>query len=240
MASLEQAVSALQEALADHFGPAPDDTEGLSPFEAIVSVLLAKAVGTKKCRAALDTLREAELLTPLELNRALVPEISDALSENGLQVSAIILARLKNLAHWLVERREGRLEWLFDPHHSTGWLRGELASINGIGISGADAILLHALKQPSYPVDRGTFRVLVRHDWLDPTDTYEEARDRLVDLATQPRDPAEVASAVSVLSQLAFGMDQLGRRYCLAAAPRCDGCPLEALLPPGGPRTLDD
>ena len=45
--------------------------------------------------------------------------------------------------------------------------------------------------------------------------------------------------AASLLIDLAHGMEQLGRRYCRAAAPRCEGCPLECLLPEGGPREVD-
>ena len=43
----------------------------------------------------------------------------------------------------------------------------ELAGIKGIGPAAADAMVLFALKRPAYPVDRATFRVLVRHGWLD-------------------------------------------------------------------------
>ena len=118
------------------------------------------------------------------------------------------------------------------------WLRGELAAIRGIGLATADAIVLFALKRPSYPVDRATFRVLVRHGWLDPNSSYDEARDLLVGQAV---DLGEVAGgeAANGLIDIAHGMVPIGRRYCRAAGPRCEECPLEPVLPEGGPREVD-
>ena len=100
------------------------------------------------------------------------------------------------------------------------------------------AILLFALKRPSYPVDRATFRVLVRHAWLDPNALYDEARDLLVSQAVESGDVPD-GLAANRLIDIARGMGQLGRRFCRAAGPRCDQCPLEPVLPEGGPREVD-
>ncbi len=100
-------------------------------------------------------------------------------------------------------------------------------------------------KRPAYPVDRATFRVLVRHGWLDPTATYDEARDLLLDCASSDaykldeRDHVEYKDLAEDLMELAYGMNQVGRRYCRPAAPRCDECPLVSLLPEGGHRQTD-
>jgi endonuclease-3 related protein len=137
-----------------------------------------------------------------------------------------------------VQHHGARVDSLFDPDRSTDWLRGELAAIRGIGLATADAILLFALKRPSYPVDRATFRVLVRHAWLDPNALYDEARDLLVSQAVESGDVPD-GLAANRLIEVARGMGQLGRRFCRAAGPRCDQCPLEPVLPEGGPREVD-
>ena len=97
-----------------------------------------------------------------------------------------------------------------------------------------------ALKRPRYPVDRATFRVLVRHGWLDSTATYDEARDLLVDhahsIARCGRDEDAASRADRAGSRHG---DSSAAGFCRAAAPRCDGCPLERLLPEGGPREVD-
>ncbi|MFI5460957.1 MAG: endonuclease III [Isosphaerales bacterium] len=238
MPTLDEAFSTVCEALADHFGPPPADFEGLAPFEAMIAVLLDRELGGARWSAALDGLDESGLLTPDRLARADIPEISDALREKGVTAPAQTAALLKHLARWLVDHHGGAVDSLFDPHRSTDWLRGELAAQSGIGVKGADALLLFALKQPSYPVDRATFRVLVRHAWLDRTESYEEARDLLVDHAVDRAEQRDEDPA-NLLKNLALGMEQLGRRFCRAAAPVCDGCPLESLLPEGGPREVD-
>jgi endonuclease-3 related protein len=238
MPTLHDAFAAVCDAVLDRFGEPDEHLEALAPFDAVIELLLARELGGARGQIALDALVQAGLLTPGRLADAEVPEISDALREKGITASAGSIAPLRHFSRWLVDHHGGRVECLFDPHRSTDWLRGELASIRGIGLTTADAILLFALERPSYPVDRATFRVLVRHDWLDPTATYDDARDLLLDHSVDRtdewgRDPA------SVLARLASGMEHLGRRYCRAAAPKCNGCPLESFLPEGGPRELD-
>jgi endonuclease III related protein len=238
MPTLDDAFDAVCSAWLEHFGPPPDGCDDLAPFEAMIAVLLGRGSGVERVRPVLDGLAEAGLLAPDRLAEADLVEIGDRLRESVPSLPINAIAPLKRLACWLRDHHQGRVDSLFDPHHSTGWLRGELAGIKGIGLSTADAIVLFALRRPSYPVDRASFRVLVRHGWLDPTATYDEARDLLVDAALGRADFVE-DEAASALAELAHGMERLGRRYCRVAAPRCEGCPLEKLLPEGGPRELD-
>jgi endonuclease-3 related protein len=245
MPTLDDAFPAVRAALVEYFGRTSAHFDHLDPFEAMVAVLLDRTIGGPRGLAALEGLRDADLMTPDRLVEAAIPEIIDALGEKGVNAPARSVAPLKHLARWLVEHHGGRVASLSDPHRSTDWLRGELAAINGIGAIAADALLLYALKRPSYPVDRATFRVLVRHAWLDPTASYDEARDLLVDHAAREADmlvedePHELDELSSQLADLAHGMAEVGRRFCRVAAPHCDGCPLERVLPEGGPRDVD-
>jgi endonuclease III related protein len=229
---------AVHQALVDHLDLPQSEFEGLAPFEAMIAVLLARTLGPSSWSAAIDALGESGLVDPGRLAVAEVTEIRDALREKGIALSPKTLAPLRNLARWLVRHHDGSVDALFDPHRSAGYLRGELAGIKGIGMAGADAILLHALRRPSYPVDRATYRVMVRHGWLDPTATYDEARDTIVDHAIGDVDVLDDHQAL-VLSELSHGLDQLGRRWCRATVPHCEGCPLERLLPEGGPREIE-
>ena len=56
---------------------------------------------------------------------------------------------------------------------------------------------------------------------------------------TRPRGDVADGEAVNVLIELSRGMEQLAADICRAAAPRCDACPLDSLLPEGGPREAD-
>jgi endonuclease-3 related protein len=205
----------------------------------MIAVLLERKAGQARWKAALDGLGAAGLLVPERLAEVEIVEIRDAVAEQGPILSAKVLAPLQQLARRLVEHHDGRVDSWIDPDRSTESLRGELAAIKSIGMANADALLLYVLKRPSYPVDRATYRVLVRHGWLDPTATYEDARDALVERGAGWADARE-DDAAGVLADLAQGMEPLGRQFCRAAAPRCQGCPLESLLPEGGPRGDDE
>ncbi len=198
----------------------------VDPFGAMVAALLARQVGPAAVVAIVDGLRDAGLLDPTHLDLAAAPEIQDALAGRVRSFSHRTIGPAKHLARWIVERHDGRAEELAPPDRSTDEIRAELAAIRGIGPAGADAILVSALGRPAYAVDRGTYRILVRHGWLDHSADYDEARDLLVHHADG--DPA-------LLARLAAGMGELAARYCRASAPRCDACPLRPFLPEGGP-----
>jgi endonuclease III related protein len=239
MPTFEDAFPTVHEALAGAFGGSGAECERRGPFEAMIGVLLDRELTTASAGAALGALEKAGLLAPDRLASADVLEIRQTLLENGVAASPFLITPMKQLAEWIVEHHEGRVESLLNPDRSTDWLRGELAAIPGVSLAAADAMLLFAFQRPSYPVDRATYRVLVRHAWLDPGSSYGEARDAMVEQATGQGDIAD-GEAAEVLSDLARGMVQLGRQYCRAAAPRCEQCPLEQLLPEGGPREADE
>ena len=243
MPTLHDAFEAVRTALIRHFGAAADDFEGLPPFDAMVAVVLNRALGSARSRAALDGLGDEGLLIAERLADAEIPEIADALSEKNVAATVKTIAPLKHLARWVVDRRAaGNLPADVDETDEIdvplGCLNEELGVIKGISPATADAIALFALKRPGYPVDRATFRVLVRHGWLDSTAAYDEARDLLVERAMNAAHDLE-EQAVTALRDLSHGMDPLGRQFCRSAAPHCGGCPLEHLLPEGGPREVD-
>jgi endonuclease-3 related protein len=239
MPTLDDAFSTLYAALGEHFGQPQSGFLDLDPFEAMLAVVLTRASGGARVQQALEGLETAGLLTPQRLAEADAIAIGDALRAAGFSASARNVAPLRRVAQWLVNRHGGQVEELLDSRRSTDSIRAELAAISGIGPAGADAIVLLALRRPSYPVDRATFRVLVRHGWLGPEEGYEEARELLLDRATAAAAACD-PEATRLLERLALGMERLGSRYCRAGAPRCDGCPLERLLPDEGPRALDD
>jgi endonuclease-3 related protein len=238
MPTFAEAFPTVRSALAEEVVLAHTGGDQDAPFEAMIRVLLDRELGALRAAVALQALEHAGFLTPEGLSSADVLAVRDAILEAGLPASPQTVAPLLHLAGWIVEHHGGRAESLLNPDRSEDWLRGELAAIRGIGLATADAIVLFALKRPSYPVDRATFRVLVRHGWLDPSSSYDEARDLLV---AQAVDQADVSGgeAAKGLMDIAHGMGPIGRRHCRAAAPKCEACPLEGVLPEGGPREVD-
>jgi endonuclease-3 related protein len=239
MPTLLEAIEPAYRALTEQFGRTPAGFEGLEPFEAMIAVLLERAAGPLRWKAALQGLSQADLLDPETLAETDLITVREAVRDNGPVIAAEKLAPLQRLARWLAASHGGRTDSLFNPDRSTGWLRGELAAIRGISVADADALLLYALKRPSYAVDRPTFRILARHGWLDATATYDEARQLMVDGAEHLAEALDQLPE-QILAELAQGMKRVGRRFCRAAAPLCEGCPFETLLPAGGPHSAGD
>ena len=221
-----------------------DDFEGLAPFEAMVAVFLDRALGGARWRAALDGLGEDGLLSPnvwpmptsprspTPCARKVSPPPPGPSPRSNISLAGLSTSVARAACPWMTTTRAGC------PRHSD-WLREELAAIKGIGPATADAIVLFALKRPSYPVDRATlqgsgpswlarFDGILRRGPRPPGRTGHERRGR-----------ARRTSGACTLVNLSHGMEQLGRQFCRAAAPRCEGCPLEHLLPEGGPREVD-
>jgi endonuclease III related protein len=243
MPTFDEAFKAVRAALVEHSGSTAAGTFELPPFEGMIAVLLERGGAGVRWRSALEALAESDLVSPERLAQAEIPEILDALREKGITATARSVAPLKHLGRLIVEKG---VEGILAPDElDTGKssavvarLRDELAATRGIGPAAADAIMLFALNRTSYPVDRASFRVLVRHGWLDSTSSYEEARDLIVERAMNDADELEEQAARD-LTDFSRGMAQIGRQFCRAAAPRCLGCPLENLLPEGGPREVD-
>ncbi|MHC5541179.1 endonuclease III domain-containing protein, partial [Singulisphaera rosea] len=144
----------------------------------------------------------------------------------GVTVPSRVLSSLRKLARWLVDDHRGSADRLLEESISVERLREELGSVNGIGRATADVLLLFGLRRPVYPVDRASYRIMVRHGWIDPTADYEEAQ------AVVERQRTDTPTTFAHLSS---GMERIGRDFCRVSSPRCDECPLRPWLPEGGP-----
>ena len=223
MSTLDESFPALLAALTEHYGQ-PAGLPSAEPFLAVAAAVLASDPTPNEVARARVALADADLLDPASLAAADLIGADDLLRENRFRLTRKSIAGLQRVARWLVEAHHG------DPGaldaRPTETLRHELAALNGIGRATADALLLYALRRPVYPLDRATYRVFVRHGWLDPSSDDQDAR------ATVERplgnDPAGLA-------RFKAHMAEIGREFCRAQAPRCERCPLRPWLPDGGP-----
>lgn len=123
----------------------------------------------------------------------------------------------------------------FQDELSPEWNRGvefyreSLRKIRGLGPATVDELLLFAAGLPVFPIDRGTIRVAVRHGWLDLPVEDEEAQSVF---AGGLRNAAIDAPSFSIL------LSRVASTHC-GREPKCDGCPLQPLLPPNGPLNPD-
>jgi endonuclease-3 related protein len=218
---------ALLEALDRQYGPLPPPGAGPTPldqtFETIVRVALALEAEPKVASAAFGALRDAGLIEAESLASADPLELDDLFRERRIRLTSKALGPLRKIARWAADRGLDDEGW---AELSTEAIRDAWRGLNGVGPATADALLLFALRRPTIPVRQASYRILARHGWLDPSSDYDEARSTLESIA--PDNPDR-------LGQLALALAKLGRDSCKPTAPKCDRCPLQALLPEGGP-----
>ncbi|AMV38666.1 endonuclease III domain-containing protein [Planctomyces sp. SH-PL62] len=227
MPSLNEALPAIIRAVG---GRPAAPASGDSRFEAVVAFAASGSLASGRGDRLATALDEAGLLEPEALATASLEEVVDALRDARIEANPKAVRLLQRVAAWYQAHREDLEAAPASGAGPASARRDELAAIRGVGRTTADAIALHVFGAATYPVDRATYRIIVRHGWIDPTVDYEEASQLLI-------DAAEADSAV--LSGLSRGLADVGRRFCKPSGPRCEPCPLRIVLPDGGPIEAD-
>ncbi len=229
MASLAESYPTLLAALAAHYGQPRFAPKGRSAFAAVLAAALARPADPARAEAALEALDQSGLLEPRTLAGIEPSELLDSLRDTGLSLPPRSATLLVRLARWYA-KAFGNDDLAHDPAaRKMVGRRAELAAINGVGLATADAILL-AMGQPIYPLDRGTYRILVRHGWIDSATEYDQASELL---------SRRAAGNSEEIAHLSTWLAQVGRQFCVPRSPRCQRCPLRCVLPDEGPLEPD-
>jgi endonuclease-3 related protein len=210
--------------LFDAFGP-QHWWPGQTPFEVLIGAVLVQNTSWKNVEKAIANLREADLLDARALYGVPGEELEELIRPAGYY--RVKARRLRNLLRWLVERYDGSLEQMFQTDLAT--LREDLLRVNGVGPETADSILLYAGGLPTFVVDTYTHRVLARHGWIEFEADYH---------AIQEYFESGLQRDAAMYNEYHALLVRLGHLHC-RKTPRCEGCPLAALLPEGGPREPD-
>ena len=180
--------------------------------------------------------------------RTLVDVVAGTAKPNSADVSPVALDRPDELVDLPIEalqealkgtgrdsRRAGALQglagWWPGDEPEENWCadhqqrRAELMAVRGVGHELVDRILLLVLQISTMPLSRSALRVACRHGWSGLESEYEEWQHLF-------RQAAELAD--SRLEETDRLIRQVGQAHC-RTQPNCEGCPLEALLPEGGP-----
>lgn len=212
-------LSEIYDRLFQRFGPQhwwPAQT----PFEVLVGAVLTQNTAWSNVARAMDNLRQANLLSPERLYRLPDAELEELIRPAGY--FRLKARRLKNLLAVIVNQHGGSLDTFFDLPTET--LRESLLQVNGVGPETADSILLYAAGRPRFVVDAYTHRVLKRHAWIEPEADYHAVQEFLE--SSLPTDAA-------LYNEFHALLVRVGHEHC-RRTPRCEGCPLVELLPPGG------
>ena len=194
---------------------------GESPFEVMIGAILVQNTSWKNVEKAIQNLIRSDLLSVGELHDVPQDELQELIRPAGYY--RIKAGRLRHLLDFLVDGYDGSVTAMFETELAT--LRQELLGVHGVGPETADSILLYAGHLPTFVVDTYTHRVLARHGWIGFDAGYDEIKEHFED--NLPED-------VALYNEFHALLVRVGHVHC-RKTPRCEGCPLEEMLPDGGP-----
>ena len=194
---------------------------GETPLEIMIGAVLVQNTAWKNVERAIANLRDDGLMQVRAIYELPIEELAEVIRPAGyFRVKA---RRLHNLLDFVVREYDGSLDAMFQSDVAT--LREQLLAVHGIGPETADAILLYAGNLPTFVVDTYTHRVLARHGWIGYEADYHEIKDHFE--SSLPRD-------ATLYNEYHALLVRVGKDFCRRTAPKCDTCPLAALLPDGG------
>jgi endonuclease-3 related protein len=216
MNTLSDRLNEIYELLLEAYGPQhwwPAE----SPLEVLVGAVLTQNTNWQGVEKAMASLKRHNLLSPHKLQAMPTEDLARLIKPTGYY--NLKARRLKNLIEFVTEAYSGDLETM--KQTETGRLRKELLAVNGVGPETADSILLYALQKPVFVVDTYTYRVMSRHGLVGEEVSYDE----LQELFTQ-----HLPLEMKLFNEYHALLVRVGKLHC-QRKPRCQGCPLEPLLP---------
>lgn len=198
------------------------------PAQTLARVFICETLSAASAERVEHALNEVGLLDLERVESVQIDELTHALPL-GRRDAVSWSARFHRLARWYVS--QGCAQGLSE--RGTVALRESLRSVRGLGPVLVEALLLESdeLARPTFPVERGSLRIAARHGWIDPTEEYDEAVSRFVNMGGGSRD---------ALRQMRASFRAWSRRYCRAREACCETCPLRRWLPESGPYALTD
>lgn len=195
-----------------HFGP-QDWWPGESPFEVIVGAILTQQTSWSNVEKAIRNIKGADILSPQALAAIPIDQLEILIRPSGFYRQK---ARyLKAFSDHLLTRHSGELASLFSGKMEK--IREELLSLPGIGPETADSIILYAAGLPSFVIDNYTIRAGQRLGIFREKPTYAYAKAHF-----EPH----LQRDAHIFNEFHALLVELGKNYCRAGKPQCDGCPL--------------
>ncbi len=155
-----------------------------------------------------------------EITPAEIATFCDDLPEGSLSKHCALLTTLKLFAQSVVEM--GGHDKL--PRQSEVHLRSAWSDIPGLSRRLIEELLI-LCGQPVYLVDRGSYRILVRHGWIDSNSDQTEVQEMIVQAALEDR-----ANLDTISNSFAY----ISKHYCKVTQANCAECPLARWLPANG------
>ncbi len=188
------------------------------PFLTLVRTVLSQNTNRRNTSKAYNSLKK-KYETPSDFAEADLEELKKLIKPAGLYNSKS--KTLKELGQIILKKFDGELGKIFNKGSEKA--REEFLGLPGVGPKTADCVLLFA----------GGFDVL-------PVDTHVDRTARRLGLASLDNSLEEVKKEVERvfpddrLGKTHILLIELGREYCKARKPDCEGCPVEKFCPKVG------
>ena len=199
----------------------PDD-----PLEVMVGAILVQGTKWSNVSRILDELKADALLDVQTLHALDVAELEERIRPTGFQQRKA--PAIKGLMEFLVRQFDGNLYQFLSQDSDE--MQGQLLAVKGIGRQTVENILLYAGNRGIYAVDKYTVRIFLRHGLIGKR-AREADVQRIVDQAFGKAEEKETTR----YSDFQALLTRIGRDFCTKTNPQCHRCPLESLLPEGGP-----
>ena len=186
---------------------------GESRFEVIVGAVLTQNTSWSNVERAIVNLKGAGVLDAASMSALPTGLLAEYIRPAGYY--NLKAGRLNNLLTMLNESFTGDVDLMCEQ--SLANLREQLLAVKGIGPETADSILLYAAGKPAFVVDAYTRRILLRHNFIDEEQGYDDIRELFTD---------NLAEDVQLFNEYHALLVRLGKDYCKKSKPRCADCPL--------------
>jgi endonuclease-3 related protein len=185
---------------------------GETPFEVMVGAILTQSASWHNVEIAIESLKQAEVLSPGALREISLGELGRLIHSSGYYNAKS--KKLKALVEWLEKYRDdlekafaGKLD---DKRH-------ELLDIHGIGPETADSILLYAAGKPVFVIDAYTRRIIERIGIAPQQNSYD---------AYQRLFTSNLEQGARLFNEYHALLVRLGKDVC-RKRPLCSNCCLK-------------
>ncbi|MCW5558412.1 MAG: hypothetical protein KIT22_11350 [Verrucomicrobiae bacterium] len=198
-----------------------------TPLEVCVGAILVQNTTWTQVERAIARLKpEGLLASAAALHAVPAAQLEAAIRSAGTY--RVKARRLRAFTQLVCVEFGGVLDRLWEG--PTEAVRRRLLAVPGIGPETADCMLLYAGGHRSFVMDAYTRRVFHRHGWVrDPPG--HPGQDDLRAVCEQTLAGKDPSHQLDLWQDFHAQMVAVGKSHCSAREARCDGCPLEPLLP---------
>ncbi|TCS40667.1 endonuclease III domain-containing protein [Reinekea marinisedimentorum] len=178
------------------------------PYEVMVGAILVQNTSWKNVEKALANL--AEHFNPHAIAQMPVADLAELIRPSGYYNQKAL--KLKAITSWFAHYRYS-IQQVRQVDQQT--LRQQLLSVKGVGNETADAILVYAIRKPSFVIDAYTRRIFTRNGLAVPA-SYDKFQALLESVIPQDNDTYAYYHGLMV---------DHAQQFC-HKTPKCSGCPL--------------